>query len=259
MSFNFIFGKPVLPARHSATSKRRVFLIGAYPSALHVRWFHPELHREVTAIAVDNEPEPFWTGIDEKKRIDAWEESVEWKATWGSVQPCGSLNGSSGVWVRDRVLCPLRIRRNETWITDSLDFYCESVGARERTQTPEVQHILSKYSIPGPSLHEHPDENTIVSIARNEGHHARLRKELQTAQPELLITLGNAALRVIHEVLGDAGMTLPEKLSWDDRKYGDRFHASLGEGFEFDVLPLAHPASPDSYQKAHDRWIEGLK
>lgn len=97
-----------------------------------------------------------------------------------------------------------------------------------------------------------------VSIARDEGHLSRLRKELQTAQPELLITFGNAALRVLCEVLGDAGKDLPMKLSAEDEKYGRRVEVSLGGELEFEVLCLAHPASPRDYQKAHDRWIEGM-
>ncbi len=76
MDYTFILGKPVLPVRPAATDRRKVFLIGAYPSALHVRKTHRELSSPVAAIAVDNEPEPFWTGIDEAEKSDAWRESI---------------------------------------------------------------------------------------------------------------------------------------------------------------------------------------
>lgn len=256
MNYQYLFGKSVIQARASATRKRKVFLIGAYPSALHIRWSHPELARPIAAVAVDNEPEPFWTGIDEIQRIESWKTSVQWRTQWGIVQPCGSLNGSSGVWVRGRVLCPLRLQRNETWLTDCLDFYCESVGAQRRTQSHEVQSILTEFSIPAPLLHSHPEEDKVVSIARDQNHLARIRHELLVSQPDLIITLGNAALRVIREVLGPSGSLLPEKLSSSPDLYGRSILASLNGHGKFNVLPLAHPAAPDAYQKVHDRWIE---
>lgn len=58
----FFFGQPVLPRRAVADGQRDVFVLGAYPSALHVEWTPPSPHRPVRALAVDNEPEPFWNG-----------------------------------------------------------------------------------------------------------------------------------------------------------------------------------------------------
>jgi hypothetical protein len=54
-----------------ASSHCDLFVLGAYSSALHVRWTPPEQTklRRIKALAVDNEPEPFWTGDDEPERI----------------------------------------------------------------------------------------------------------------------------------------------------------------------------------------------
>jgi hypothetical protein len=62
-----------------------VFVLGAYPSALHVRWTPSGAgHKPVQALAVDNEPWPFWDGDDERERVATWyaavgREDFEWR------------------------------------------------------------------------------------------------------------------------------------------------------------------------------------
>ncbi len=70
------------------------FLLGVYPSALHVRWTHPQYR--VAALAVAEEPYPFWDGADEVERVDRWRGEVGWQSEWGTAEPVGRLNGSSG-------------------------------------------------------------------------------------------------------------------------------------------------------------------
>jgi hypothetical protein len=60
----FPFGASVLRRPPSASTKTRVFVLGAYPSALHVGWRPPE-GKPIRAMVVDNEPEQFW-----KRRFD---------------------------------------------------------------------------------------------------------------------------------------------------------------------------------------------
>src|SRR5215218_304182 len=84
----FPFGAPVLPRPPSASDPRPVYLLGAYPSALHVQWTPPAAYgkRKVRALIVDNEPTPFWAGDGEDALIDDWKRRVDWRAEWGEVQ-----------------------------------------------------------------------------------------------------------------------------------------------------------------------------
>src|SRR5215212_6481198 len=53
----FPFGRLVVPCDPVATGRAAMFVLGAYPSALHVRWRPPQGEgRVVQALAVDNEP-----------------------------------------------------------------------------------------------------------------------------------------------------------------------------------------------------------
>lgn len=60
----FPFGQPVLPRQPSTEEPREVYLLGAYPSGLHVRWTPPAISgqdfRPIRALIADNEPVPFW-------------------------------------------------------------------------------------------------------------------------------------------------------------------------------------------------------
>ena len=50
----FVFGRPVVPAKPVADGTRNFFVLGAYPSALHVQWRLPHNLGLIRAIAVDN-------------------------------------------------------------------------------------------------------------------------------------------------------------------------------------------------------------
>src|SRR5438552_3616039 len=81
----FPFGQPVAPTRPSAVGPKRLFVLGAYPSALHVRWAPPAGQgRVVRALAVDNEPRPFWNGADQEERVLHWQRAVGWRDEFGS-------------------------------------------------------------------------------------------------------------------------------------------------------------------------------
>jgi hypothetical protein len=49
----FLFGQPVLPSKPKADGARPLFILGAYPSALHVRWYMPGGQRPIQAVAID--------------------------------------------------------------------------------------------------------------------------------------------------------------------------------------------------------------
>jgi uracil-DNA glycosylase len=98
-------------------------------------------------------------------------------------------------------------------------------------------------------LAAHPSEAQIVSEGIRD-HSARLKAELDTAQPERVVTLGNAALRVFRSLLDSPGG--PSKLG-SDASYGTPLDVRVG-GRTLTWLPLAHPAAPNPYQEAHLRW-----
>lgn len=252
---NFIFGRPVRPACPVADGQRSFFVLGAYPSAFHVKWHPPGLKRSIRAIAVDNEPEPFWTGDGENQLVEQWKRDVGFReGEWGRVSPCGNLNGPSGRWVEAMILHPLRVHRSEAWITDCLDTYYESEGAAGRMDSPEVVELVGRLGITPRRHASHPSERQIVEQAVV-GHRTRLLNELRMADPDRVVTLGNAALIVFNRLIGSDSPMI-QKLS-PGSSYGQPLSVRIN-GRVVEWLPLAHPAAPAPYQEAHKAWITSM-
>jgi uracil-DNA glycosylase len=105
------------------------------------------------------------------------------------------------------------------------------------------------HALPPAELAPHPSEAQIVSDGIDQNL-ARLRRELTAAAPDVIVTLGNAALRVLRKLLGDSAA--PTKLTVTD--YGTEPSVNLnGHGMSW--LPLAHPAAPGPYRVAHETWM----
>ena len=255
VKLQFLFGQPVLPAKPIADGPRQTFILGAYPSALHISWHVPGQRLPIRAVAVDNEPEPFWTGEDEQQRINRWCEAVSFSSRWGRVEPCGQYNGSSGVWVRTRVLDAFRIQHTSAWITDCLDTYHESTRATNRLDSNPISEAIQRLGI-APRHHlPHPSQTDIVKGAVRD-HLRRLSEELHTARPDRIVTLGNAALQVFNSLVQTGGSQI-RRLSADET-YGTALSVRV-DGRPVEWIPLAHPAAPKVYQVAHDRWMKGVK
>jgi hypothetical protein len=97
---------------------------------------------------------------------------------------------------------------------------------------------------------------TASFVRAREGHLERLSQELDTARPEMIITLGNAALRVLRLLVeidsGDPGPGLAET------SYGAEVRARLGAR-PVRWLPLVHPRSGEripKWRQIHMRWVE---
>lgn len=229
-------------------------MLGAYPSALHVKWLDPAGERLIEAIAVGNEPTPFWAGEDQKGRIAAWVAEQGIRPEWGSFERC-EHNGASGTKLNKMLFEPLRLSRLQAWITDCLDEYHQSRDARRAMSRSAVLKMLSDHEIVPSNHRSHPLENQIVAQAL-EHHLPRLRRELATARPQLVVTLGNAALRVFRELaeVEEGPLTLSPELDLYGKSYGARIKGRLVEW-----LPLAHPAAPSHYQKTHEHWKDARK
>jgi hypothetical protein len=102
-----------------------------------------------------------------------------------------------------------------------------------------------------PELAAHPNERAIVQGALAD-HRGRLESALTSARPEVVITLGNAALRVLRELV-TAPAGAPRKLSADEATYGRPISIRIGDR-PATWYPLAHPGSPKTYRHAQESW-----
>lgn len=255
----FPFGRPVMPVEPRKSKANEAFVLGAYPSALHVSWT-PRGSKKIQALPVENEPSPFWTGDDVVQHFKRWLQDVRWDDSWGSVgvndrfPGSDRFNGSSGRILRDNVLKPLGLSIDSAYISDCLNLYHMSAGVKARLDT-DIGDALEKLGRAGLGLLNHPSENQIVKLALVD-HHMRIAAELEEAKPKVVITLGNAALRVLGLVVGRPEV---QPLKHDNSYYGKPIHINFA-GHAIRWYPLCHPGQRDArYLLAHSVWADELR
>jgi uracil-DNA glycosylase len=244
----FPFGAAVRPCGVEIPSASKpAFVIGAYPSAFHVRWVPPSPWKTVAALPVDNEPTPFWDGdtAEAQAIFKRWRDK-HFNDGWGEVTPA-RLNGSSGAKLVERWLQPLGINRDDSVIVDCLPLSRASVGVRKRL-TDTYAPFAEKVDAPTARLLEHPSESQIVQEALD-AHGERLREQIAAAKPELIITLGNAAARVLAALDGrPVGSGVLDAASYGVAR-------PLGKVATAQWQALIHPAAPPTWQATHDSWV----
>lgn len=254
----FAFGAPVVPRKPSASGRRDTYVLGAYPSGLHISWTPPQLDgialMPIRAMIVDNEPTPFWDGADAPSCFDAWLKTVDWQPEWGTAKlAAASSNGPSGKWVADHILTPLGVSDGQVCISDCLDDsrLNERQAARiADTYAPVAERLED---LPACTLRPVPaGENALVQEAVA-SHLDRLRAEFRECQPQTVVTLGNAALRVASHVLELDG---PAQSALSRDSYGVAIQAKL-DGRSVEWLPLVHPRSGERtppWPTVHATW-----
>jgi hypothetical protein len=246
----FPFGAPVErlatepPTRHVST-----FVLGAYPSAFHVRWTAPD-GRRVGALPVDNEPWPFWDGTGSDELFERWRGQY-FRPHWGEAAP-SSMNGSSGWKLYEQWLAPLGVSRDDYFVTDCLDTAMMSTGVDRRVTSAggdaAVYHqLIDELGLPAVDMPRHPSESQIVSGARH--NHQRLRDQLAASGAGTIVTLGNAAARVVAELGGQRGGSLARDT------YQDQRGVEIG-GRGYIWHALVHPAVRPPWTEIHQAWRE---
>ena len=254
------FGGTVSPRPPSAEGPRRAFVLGAYPSALHVSWTPPAgLGRRVRSLPVADELSPFWDGTDANRLVDQWRNEVGFSPDWGRVELPGSeLNGSSGRPVEPMYLSPLGLARDDAWLTDCLDTYRASEGVARAIATV-YDPIADELGLPRAQLGLHPAEAEIVAEARRD-HSERLVSEIATCAPDTIITLGNAALRVLWSLPGIVPMRPDPPTALTPRDYGRPCDVRV-DGRPVTLWAVGHPnivRKNAAYAAAHDEWMRRM-
>lgn len=251
MTGRFPFGRPSArrPPRVPSSGEAELFVLGVYPSALHVRWRRPD-GKTIGALAVDDGPTVFWDGADARARIDAWRDAVGWRDSWGTIGMAGG-NGSSGRVVVDDVLRPLGVSVEATYFTDCLPYYFVKSGAGSQgARIAEVYVPFAEVNgLPVAELPPRPTEKVLVRRTLDE-ESGELGDQLVGSGAARVVTLGQEAADVFAVLTGSENVLLKQDLG-----YGT-WVAVHFQGRRFDWLPLTHPGNRNQAWKGrHQRWI----
>ena len=245
----FPFGQPVKEVVQTDRTKKTVFVLGVYSSAVHARWIGPDGKKLVNALAVASEPYIFWRGDQVDKIICG----LDIPSSAGKLEPAETkFNGPSGLTLDEMFLGPIGVTREETWLCDLVPHSCVNNGqmhAIERAYTPLIQ----QYHLPIPSV---PILPRVLADGKRRNE---IAGELDQSKAEIVILLGDLPIKWFlnyydhrWEKLSDFGQT--------SDTYGT-LHKTKLFGREISILPLVHPrqagklgASSELWGRLHQTW-----
>ena len=127
-AYTFPFGEPVTTVEQQDRTRKKVFVLGVYASAVHAKWVSPNGKVVVNALAVASEPYIFWKGDGAKGLIDG----IKIPSALGKLIPAAkNLNGPSGNALDDLFLKPLGITRADAWLCDLVPHSCCNLKQKE--------------------------------------------------------------------------------------------------------------------------------
>ena len=245
-AIRFPFGKPITAVRQTDRTRKRVFVLGVYASAVHARWLGSDRKPLVNALAVASEPCIFWTGGGAAEIISSIK--VPWEA--GYLLPANrTLNGPSGRTLDGHYLSPLGLTRADTWLCDLLPesrLNAKQVAALIRAGYPE---LAKRDIVPAVDLDAASVPVEFLSSTRP----AEILAEIAEARPDVLVTLGDQPIK---DFVG-MQVGIPERslrgFGADSASYGRLHPITLG-GRTMKLLPLVHPRQAGSLGAASPAW-----
>jgi hypothetical protein len=240
----FPFGEPVRRVEQMDRSRKRVFVLGVYSSAVHAEWLGANGKRLVNALAVCSEPDIFWRGEGAAELISR----IRVPPDLGRLVPAPArFNGPSGVALDELILSPMGLVRSDAWLCDLVCHSClnpQQEAAVRRAYLPLARsHGLSVPSVP-----------TVPRVLADSERRAAILGELMESDAEVLVVLGDQPLRWFlrplaraHPRLADFGAT--------PAAYGRAHPVTVG-GREIAVVPLAHPRQIARLGRSSQRWFD---
>lgn len=226
----FPFGQPVLRLVQRDRTKKRVFVLGVYASAVHARWMGADGRQRIGAVAVASEPEIFWRGSDDAAR--AIISAIELPSEAGSLVPANPrLNGPSGKALDELFLRPLGLARDDAWLCDLVPYSCmnEKQSLALKREYDPLKRTLGLPAYDWPSL---PSE------LADERRRAEIEGELMDSGARVVVTLGDLPLKWFTRHYGTESAL--SKYGQTPNEYG-RLHSFQIAGRDMQLLPLVHP------------------
>ena len=239
MRYTFPFGQPIIPVRQVDNGhSKKMFILGVYASAVHVKWYGADGKLRIRAMAVASEPEIFWRGNNEyvKEVI----RKINLNPKYGHLEPADTaFNGPSGICLDENYLRPLGLTRNDVWLCDLLP-----ESRKNKSQEKALFKIYDKevdisYNFP-PVPKCIADEHRIKEII----------SELEKSGAKRIILLGDEPIKYfLYRFKPEIG-----KLS-SIEPYGKEVEFCIN-GMPYNALCLAHPRQTARLGKSNLLWYE---
>jgi hypothetical protein len=239
----FPFGQPIHTVTQQDRTKKRVFVLGVYASAVHARWMGPDGLPHAKSLAVHSEPEMFWNGEGAKEIIA----KIPIPAAAGHLEAAEErFNGATGKAIDALYLTPLGLARDEVWFCDLVPHSCINERQRKALRR-KYDPIAEALGLPQYDWPELPfyltDEKRCEAILG----------ELVESGADTIVTLGDQPLK--HFTLYHGSEEGLASYHTGGMGYG-RLHPIRIDGRELQLLPLVHPRQAARLGEYSPEWAE---
>lgn len=245
MSNTFPFGQPIIPVRQLNNGQpKKLFILGVYASAVHVKWIGPNGKTRIRAMAVASEPEIFWRGDAEYvKKVIA---DINLDPKYGHLEPADqAFNGPSGKCLDDNYIHPLGLTRKDVWLCDLLPESRKNPSQEEALRKNYDGYVNIPYKFP-PVPKPIADEQRVDEIV----------KELEASGSQKIILLGDEPIKYfINHFDKPINFDKPIKKLSDIKPYGKEIKVPIN-GKNYNVICLAHPRQTAKLGKSSEKWYD---
>lgn len=246
----FPFGEPVNLVKQQDSTRKRVFILGVYASAVHAELKLPNGKTAVKALAVASEPYIFWRGDNAQDIIS----KIKIPQLIGELLPANEkYNGPSGKSLDNDILAPLFLSRDDAWLCDLVPYSCMNKGQEDAINRVYLD-LASKHKLPLASTPKLP--KILVDNQRAK----EIEKEILDSGAEVLIPLGDQPIKWFIKRY-DKNWNKLSDFGIKDDEYG-KLHTVLIGNKSIKILPLAHPRQisklglhSNDWFEIHQRWI----
>lgn len=242
--FVYPFGEAILKIRQLGSGDKAAFILGFYGCTVHAKWTSASGGILIEDLPVASEPELFWTGENGEEIIARVDVPIE----LGKLTPSESnANGRLGkIFIHD-YLEPLQLSRTEVWLCNLVPY--SQVYLSERLDIAEVyMPLCEKHCLPVPNI---PDFKT--AEFRDSDRILEVLQELDKANSDLIITLGDEPLKYFIRKVSDCGKKSIKDFLNDGTSYGTKVPIKI-HGKSYDLLPLCHPRQTEGITKRAREW-----
>lgn len=242
----FPFGQPIIPVRQPGDERnKKVFILGVYASAVHVKWFGPDGKIRIKAMAVASEPEIFWNGS--KEYVESVIRKIDLDPRYGHLEPADpAFNGPSGRCLDENYLNPLKLTRNEVWLCDLLPESRKNPSQKAALAQKYDNYVNIPYNFP-----------SVPKIITDENRVNEIIEELEKSGTSRIILLGDEPIKYFLRHFDPSIKNLSAI-----KPYGKELTVSINNK-KYRIVCLAHPRqtarlgnSSLNWYNCHQKWIK---
>ena len=239
MTLTFPFGQPIVPVKQVDDGlPKKLFILGVYASAVHVKWYGPDGKLYIRAMAVASEPEIFWRGDDEYVRDVIRRINLDPK--YGYLEPADrSFNGPSGICLDENYIIPLGLSRNDVWLCDLLP--------ESRKNKSQERALINKYDNFVNISYNFP---TLPRCIADESRINEIVTELEQSGAKHILLLGDEPIKYFLQRF-KSEITKLSSIA----RYGQEIECCIN-GTCYKVICLAHPRQTARLGKSNLHWWE---